>query len=261
MPRSASWLAYFHGNASRPSPPLGSFETLSPRVRAALVPSLQRFQLGETGEGRVALEAARSADPALDDAMKECISLYVREEGRHARELAAALRALGAPLAKHDVTEALFRRGRRLLGLRTKLLTMAVAEVVGGVYYDLLAAHVPPMAETARAIRRDEDRHLAFQAEYFGRVVSRSQAAYVVACATGFTLVVACAIATVLATHAPLFRATGASRAGFARACVREAARGLRAVRESAAAHAGPSPAPPRVTPRAVSPDPRAVLR
>jgi hypothetical protein len=235
MTRSAAWLAYFRGNASRPSPPLGSFESLPPHVRAALVPSLQRFQLGETGEGRVAHEAARSADPALDDALKECIALYVREEGRHARELAAALRALGAPLAKHDVTEALFRRGRRLLGLRTKLLTMAVAEIVGGVYYDVLAAHVPPVAETARAIRRDEDQHLAFQAELFGRVVAGAPTAYVAACAAGFALVVACAIATVLVTHAPLFRATGASRTAFARACVREALRGAERVRANAA--------------------------
>jgi hypothetical protein len=44
---------------------------------------LQRFQLGEAGEGRVAAEARRSLDPALDDALREATTLYVREEGRH----------------------------------------------------------------------------------------------------------------------------------------------------------------------------------
>ena len=58
-------------------------EELAAPLRAALVRSLGRFYLGESSEGRIAKEAARSSDPALDGPLRESIALYVREEGRH----------------------------------------------------------------------------------------------------------------------------------------------------------------------------------
>src|SRR5580658_1683649 len=131
MRTSAEWLEYFRGNQHRLPPTLGEgAAAIDPALRAALVRSLGRFYLGETGEGRIAQEARQSRDPALDDAMCECVTLYVREEGRHARALAATIEALGAPLPKRHYTEVLFRRARRLLGLRTKMMTIAAAEIV-----------------------------------------------------------------------------------------------------------------------------------
>jgi hypothetical protein len=209
---------------------VSGIDAIAPALRAALIASLSRFQLGESGEGRVAHEAARSRDPALDDAMKECIALYVREEGKHARELAAALAALGAPLPDHHWSERLFRRGRRLLGLRTKMITIAAAEVVGEAYYDVLAAHVAPLASMAHAIRRDEEKHLEFQAEYFQRVRACEGEAHALALNVAFAGITACAIATVWLDHAPLFRALDVSRMQFAASCVRNARRALNAV-------------------------------
>jgi hypothetical protein len=206
-------------------------DAIPPALRPLLIASLSCFQLGEAGEGRVAHEAARSSDPALDDPMKECIALYVREEGKHARELAAALVALGAPIPSRHWSERLFRRGRRLLGLRTKMITISAAEVVGEAYYATLAAHVPPLAEVAHAIRRDEEKHLAFQAEYFRRVLANEGVVYALALGAAFTGITTCALATVLFDHAPLFRALGASRMGFAARCVQNAHGAMMAVR------------------------------
>ncbi|WP_157138875.1 hypothetical protein [Asticcacaulis biprosthecium] len=75
--------------------------------------ALQCFQLEESGEGRVAGEAPRSSDPALDDALKTSVMLYVREEGRHARELARLLRAMDEPIIRKYMSEQLFEHSRR----------------------------------------------------------------------------------------------------------------------------------------------------
>jgi hypothetical protein len=255
MRTSAEWLEYFRGNQHRLPPTLGEGAgAIDPALRAALVRSLGRFYLGETGEGRIAQEARQSDDPALDDAMCECITLYVREEGRHARALAATLEALGAPLPKRHYTEAIFRRGRRLLGLRTKMMTIAAAEIVGLAYYGLLAERVPPLAPVVRAIARDEKQHLAFQAEYFARLITRGRGDAGVRGAVvgaGYGAIVSCAIATVVIDHAPLLDALRVPRAELAARCGEEAMRGAAACRALVAAYAHATesrPARPKVT-------------
>jgi len=234
--RSAEWLAYFRGNADNTPPPVGAeAATIPPALRAALVRSLGRFYLGETGEGRIAHEAARSGDPALDEAMCESIVLYVREEGRHARALAGALAALGATLPKRHYSEVLFRRARRLMGLRTKMMTIAVAEIVGLAYYELLAEHVPAFAGVTLALARDEREHLAFQAEYFARVIERGGGAMAHVkggvVAAGYVAIVSCAVATLVVDHASLLRELHVTRTELAVRCARQAWSGIEACR------------------------------
>ncbi len=243
--RSAEWLAYFRGNADRPPPPVDASEAeaIAPALREALVRSLGRFYLGETGEGRIAHEAARSGDPALDALMCESIVLYVREEGRHARGLAGALAALGATLPERHYSEALFRRARRLMGLRTKMMTIAVAEIIGLAYYELLAEHVPAVAGLALALARDEREHLAFQAEYFARVIEARatgggvEGGCVAAqlrggvIGAGYAAIVACAIALLVVDHSSLIRELRVTRADLALRCVRSAWSGVEACR------------------------------
>jgi hypothetical protein len=222
MRQSAAWQRYFERNRDRDSPGVGSMDALSPPVRAALIRSLGRFYLGASSEGRLAKEAEASDDPALDDAMRASIALYVREEGRHARELAGALRALGAPLPRRHWSESLFRRGRRLLGLRTKMMVIVAAEIVGVVFYRLLADHVPPVARMARAIARDEERHLEFQIDYFSRVLGRNLATRLAGGAlatTGLFALVCCAVSVFVVDHAPLLAALGVRRSEIVRRC------------------------------------------
>jgi len=223
---TAAWLACFKRNESRPSPDTPAIVTLPPALREPLIRSLQCFQLGEAGEGRVAREAACSKDPALDDALKACVGFYVREEGRHARELARLLRAMGATTIKTHPSEWLFERSRRLLGLRAKMAVIAVAEVVGSTYYATLAALVPcpHVAEVARTIGADEDRHLVFQRDYFRRVLATSSALMrpmvALLLTVWFLSVLAGAIASVTIGHRKLFAALGMSPFVFAGRCV-----------------------------------------
>ncbi|MEZ4246804.1 MAG: hypothetical protein R3B99_00975 [Polyangiales bacterium] len=88
----------------------------------------------------------------------------MREEGRHARELLRVLRAMEVEPLRRTPAERLFRWTRRALGLRQKMLTIAVAEVVGVVFYGLVHERVPnaDVAAVARAIAHDEAARLDF---------------------------------------------------------------------------------------------------
>lgn len=164
-----TWLAHFEKNATRRMPEAPDAAEVPDSWRATLATSLARFQLGEAGEGRVAREIDRVTMHAVDDTYRAALKLFVREEGRHARILAGMVRALGGSLLRQSWSERLFVRGRRLLGLRMKLLVLLVAEVVGLGFYSLLTRRVGDIAlgRQLAEIAGDEAAHLEFHAAFF----------------------------------------------------------------------------------------------
>jgi hypothetical protein len=225
---TVQWLEYFERNERRPSPDTPAvLMPLAPALQRPLVQALQCFQLGEAGGGSLTERARRSKDPVLDDALRTAIGFYVREEGRHARELARLLRAMGEPTIEKNKSDWLFQRSRRLLGLRGKMAVIAVAEVVGSTFYDTLAARIPcpHVAEVVRVIAADEDRHLAFQRDYFTRVLSVTHILLRPFVALGlwiwFLGVLMGAIASVAFGQRKLFVALGISPFTFAARCLR----------------------------------------
>jgi len=225
---SEAWLAYFSSNQRAdtvPSGPCGA--ALAPAFRAELAYSIARFQLGEASGGRIAREIETARDRGLDAASRRAIQFYILEEGRHARELLLLLRALGGQaLTKHWSSD-WFRRVRRCLGLRTKLLTMAAAEVVGIVYYSALRDRVPcaTVCDTLTAIAREEKRHLDFQAEWFARAIARTPRLWrpfqVVSMVLRFGLILSAAVLSVLVDHRQVLSALGVRRLDYLRACLR----------------------------------------
>jgi hypothetical protein len=163
------WRAHFERNATRPLPCVDAVAGLSGAQSAALASSLARFQLGETGEGRIVGAVARSRLPGIDDDYRRALALFVLEEGRHARILGELVRALGGRAVTTTWTETLFVRARRLAGIRCKLLAMFAAEVVGIGFYGALAERLPPGATRAALaeIARDERAHLCFHRRFF----------------------------------------------------------------------------------------------
>ena len=224
---SAQWLAYFERNERRPSPDTPSgLAPLPPALHRPLVYALHCFQLGEAGGGSLTERARRSKDPALDDSLRAAIGFYVREEGRHARELARLLAAMGETTIKKHTSDALFQRSRRLLGFRGKMAVIAVAEVVGSTFYDTLAARVPNphVAEVAGVIGVDEDRHLSFQRDYFTRVLAANHVVFRPFVGlflwAWFLSVLMGAIVSVAFGHRRLFVALGMSPFTFAGHCL-----------------------------------------
>lgn len=178
------WRRHFERTAARPLPPAAP-PALDEARAAALLRSLRVFQLGETGEGRI-VHQVRAADlPEIDDDYREALGLFVAEEGRHARILGRMIRSMGGQPLTHNWTHHLFEKGRRLLGVRTKLLVLLSAEVIAVGYYGALAERLPE--GDARAcldqIRADEAHHLAFHAAFFRRSTSTQarRAAFVAA--------------------------------------------------------------------------------
>jgi hypothetical protein len=169
-PAARPWRGFrshFEDNAQRPYPALPP--PAAPTIGAAsLAAILARFQLGEAGEGRIAHEIDRVAVCGVDADYRVALKLFVKEEGRHARILGAMVKSLGGKILQAKASNHLFRHARRFLGVRFKVSVLLVAEVVGGVLYDVLEKSLQePSARAAlRQIAGDERAHLAFHAAF-----------------------------------------------------------------------------------------------
>src|SRR4051812_45576172 len=163
------WRAHFERNRHRPFPTIGGAGALPPAIVPLLARSLARFQIGETGEGRIVGDLARKQMRGVDDDYRRAVALFIAEEGRHAHILAGLVRALGGELLETTWTARLFASVRHLGGIRLKLLVMFAAEVVGAGFYGSLAAHLPPGVPRAalEQIADDERAHLQFHRRFF----------------------------------------------------------------------------------------------
>src|SRR5579862_4537370 len=98
LPSWSHWKAHFERNRDRPHPSTVDAIDLPPAVRTALARALARFQIGETGQGRIVGAVARSQMRGVDDDYRRALALFIAEEGRHAHILAGLVRALGGEL-------------------------------------------------------------------------------------------------------------------------------------------------------------------
>jgi hypothetical protein len=170
--RWSDWRRHFEMNRQRPlAEGLERAEEVPEVWRRELAKSLAIFQLGESGEGRIAHEIDQAKVPGIDADYRAALKLFVAEEGRHARMLGLMVRGVGGKLLARTWTERLFVFGRRLLGVRLKLMVLLVAEVVGSAFYGLLASRLPAggMRRGLEEICEDEQHHLDFHGEFFAR--------------------------------------------------------------------------------------------
>jgi hypothetical protein len=138
------------------------------KFKAHLVASLQRFQVGESGEGNHIKSCALATG---DEGYSEAIHLFIAEENYHAQMLANVLQALGASLLKGHWSDFAFILIRRIAGLEQELMILMVAELIARRYY--LAVHDATSDENirlmCRQILRDEESHVAFHCDTLGR--------------------------------------------------------------------------------------------
>jgi hypothetical protein len=166
-----TFRSHFEANARRPLPDTSGAHGVPDHARAEVTASLARFQLGESGEGRIAHEIDRFHSRAIDDDYRAALKLFVKEEARHAIILGSMVRSLGGALLEKTWTETLFVAGRRILGVRLKLLVLLAAEVVGIGFYRAIGERLGDgcVRSALLQICADEETHLEFHRAFFLR--------------------------------------------------------------------------------------------
>jgi hypothetical protein len=163
------WLDYFTENRARPRPTTWTGEVRVPApLRGPLVRSLQRFQVGEQGEGR---HLRRAAQATGDARYAAAVDLLLAEEHVHARLLAALLGALGAPVLTRHWSDGCFIWLRHRAGLYGELLVLMAAEIIGEHFYRLVhrTATDAGLRDAMAGILDDEAGHLAFHCDALRR--------------------------------------------------------------------------------------------
>lgn len=194
------WAEVFRERSDRPLPPL-DVDCDYRAVPASLARSLAIFQLGESGGGTVIKQARRSRLRNVDKHYGEAMAWFVAEEHRHANLLAMCVRLLDGELIQTNWTAKLFVFGRRLIGLRLKVLVLLAAEVVGLVYYNLLARRLKPcnLRSQLLEIVEDERSHLYFHCDFLrSQTTTRFRRALFVAT---WRIVIGCASLVVAFDH------------------------------------------------------------
>ncbi|MFD7031318.1 ferritin-like domain-containing protein [Streptomyces sp. NPDC059917] len=189
----------------------------------ALVRSLQRFQVGEDGDGSALIgKARRAGDPAYARAVR----LFVAEEQNHARMLALLLAAGGADTLSGHWSDTVFVRLRRTLGLRVELLVLMVAEVVALRYYRAVrdGAADPLVAEVAGRILADEERHVPFHCRRLREGLAGLPRPGRRAVVAAWQVLLAGAAVVVSVDHGPALRGLGVRRGAFVRDVLRSSA-------------------------------------
>ncbi len=139
---------------------------LHPAIRR----SVQRFQVGEDGDGA---ELITKAEAAGDAEYASAVRMFVAEERNHARLLALLLASGHAPTIASHWSDRIFVTLRRALGLRLELLVLMIAEVVALRYYRALrdGGEDALTREVAGRVLADEERHVPFHCHRLRRAL------------------------------------------------------------------------------------------
>jgi hypothetical protein len=167
------WLNYFeHNQKNRAHIAWEKGIQVELPLRAPLIHSLQKFQLGESGEGRKLKQHARETG---DTHYAAAINLFIKEEQEHARLMAKILSALNAPLLEHHWSDWCFVSLRHLFGLHQELMVLLLPEMIASRYFRVLQGGTcdPVLCAVFEQIASDEDGHLAFHIEYLRRAFQK----------------------------------------------------------------------------------------
>jgi hypothetical protein len=209
------WLRYFEQNRhQRLQISRGQAFRPEPHLRGPLIQSLQRFQIGESGEGRhLRWHAATTGDAEY----QKCIDLFIQEEQEHSRLQARILYALGAPLLRRHWSNSCFVFLRRLAGLEEELLVLLVPEMIAQRYFRALrdGTNDPGLRAVFGRIVSDEDGHVAFHVDFLRRRFVRLPLARRILLRAGWRIIFRGACLVVMLGHRAALRATGVSLAAF----------------------------------------------
>lgn len=162
-PDARAWRDYFADNRW---PPLPEGRPLTEGERELIAGSLPQFQLGEGAQGRsFRRHAATFGEQQGDPDFLPAVAAFITEEQRHAEQLGQFLDREGIARLPADAVDTLFRRVRKLAGLRLMVAVLVSGEVVAFPYYRAVrkATDAERLQAICAQILRDESAHLRFQ--------------------------------------------------------------------------------------------------
>jgi hypothetical protein len=204
-----NWLNYFVENRMNRMPvPWERGIQVELHLQAPLVRSLQKFQLGESGEGR---KLKRHARETGDAAYAAAIDLFIGEEQEHARLMGKILRELNAPLLKNHWSDRCFVFMRQLFGLHQELMVLLLPEMIAKRYFRALhdGTKDPVLRTVFAQIVRDEEGHLAFHIEYLRRAFEGMSFSRRIAVLVLWRIVFRATCVVVMMDHRKVLRAAG----------------------------------------------------
>ena len=214
-----NWLKYFEYNRDhRPPIPWQTCGSIAPRLRKPFIRSLQKFQIGESGEGRHLRKLSAATG---DEQYAQAMELFIREEQRHAELMAGILTRVNAPLLTSDWTDNCFMFMRHVSGLHTELLVVLLPEMIAKVYFDTLRKGFsnPAMNVVFTQILRDEEGHLAFHADYLNKAFAKMPFHSRIVVQVLWRIVYRAVCLIVYFDHGSLFRGLDLSPAQFWNEC------------------------------------------
>jgi hypothetical protein len=215
------WLMYFERNRVnrlREAIPWELGFNVEPHLRVPLIQSLQRFQVGEQGNG---LHLKRGAAATGDAAYAATINLFVAEEQEHARLLARVVRGLDGELLKGHWSDACFILLRHLSGLHLELMVLLVAEMIAKRYYRALSegTNDPVLKTVFDQILRDEFGHVAFHSDFLRSAFAPLPHPVHCLISLLWTMLFRIVCLVVMYDHRAVLRATGVSPHAFWHDC------------------------------------------
>ncbi len=209
------WLNYFeHNRDLRRDIPWRDGINIEPRLVKPFVRSLQRFQIGESGEGRHLRAAANTTG---DRDYIKCIDLFIKEEQEHARLMAEILKRLHAPLLTSHWSDGCFILLRRLFRLKQELMVLLTPEIIAKRYFRLLHDRINDASVQAvcAQILHDEEGHVAFHVDYLRGALAKLSLPSRVLLRGAWRVLFRLSVLVVLLDHRSLLKACGVSIATF----------------------------------------------
>jgi len=219
------WLEYYQQNPRRQEVldreiSWDERTPMTPDQIDAMAHSLQRFELGESGDGKLLLSKAAGA---RDEVYLAALRLFVVEEQKHSALFLKCLGYLGRSRLAAHWSDAAFTSLRRALGLRLELMLFLTAEVIALDYFELLERGVPdPVIRlVATRVLTDEYEHVRFQIQRLGDGFAETPRPGRAVVRAAWTIITIGAAAVVALDHRRAIAISGGRPARFFVAAVR----------------------------------------
>lgn len=209
------WLNHFESNRELPRLiPWSEQLNIPASVLQPFIRSLQRFQIGESGEGRHLRAAAHATG---DDTYGRAMDLFIQEEQQHARWMAEILHRLKVPLLTSHWSDGCFILLRRIFGLNQQLMVLLTPEIVARRYFRVLHDRLddPTVRGVCAQILHDEEGHVAFHVDYLRGVFMKLSLPGRLMRRAAWRVLFRLAVLVVLLDHRSILKACGVSPASF----------------------------------------------